>query len=319
MRIWTHIEPTGRTIIQRSKRAGFTLIELLVVISIIALLVGILLPALGAARKSAMVLKCASREKQVMISMTAYTLDNDGLFPSGWEENKNGQLDDKVISYDDRLSGYDGRETMTQDQMLSNYIFVGGDNSNGSDFYTCPLDELEAFTPGSNNQFFRRTYSISAGNNPEANANAYRQTPGISSTRAQNRDVLGNIKVDSWSAKDGAVTAASSTIALAELSFAQNTMGIIAYAEVSANPNVGPVAGGQNWSGYGTFETNVIGHHDGIAALNEPFSERRSLRTNYAFVDGHVEGLSFGDTLTGITDLTSLPRDLRGTMWDHRQ
>ncbi len=61
------------------KAGGFTLIELLVVISIIALLVGILLPALGAARRSAMAMKCASNQKQMATAWFAYAVDHEGV------------------------------------------------------------------------------------------------------------------------------------------------------------------------------------------------------------------------------------------------
>ncbi len=60
--------------------AGFTLIELLVVISIIALLVGILLPALGAARQSAQSLVCLSNCRQIGTASTTYTADNEEFF-----------------------------------------------------------------------------------------------------------------------------------------------------------------------------------------------------------------------------------------------
>ncbi len=62
-------------------RAGFTLIELLVVISIIALLVGILLPALGSARRSALAIKSVSNLRQVGIAVAAYNTERKGFYP----------------------------------------------------------------------------------------------------------------------------------------------------------------------------------------------------------------------------------------------
>jgi prepilin-type N-terminal cleavage/methylation domain-containing protein len=55
--------------------AGFTLIELLVVIAIIALLIGILLPALGEARKSGRLTIDQANEKQLATAMNSYTAD----------------------------------------------------------------------------------------------------------------------------------------------------------------------------------------------------------------------------------------------------
>ena len=65
----------------RRAQTGFTLIELLVVIAIIALLIGILLPALGKARDSGRTIRCSSGMRQVTIALINYSVDYNEKFP----------------------------------------------------------------------------------------------------------------------------------------------------------------------------------------------------------------------------------------------
>ena len=95
---------------QRYCQMAFTLVELLVVISIIALLVAILLPALNTAREQAKLVSCMSNIRQVGLACITYAADNEGWYPENpgqtgyaspnWWRNGGG------IDLVDRLSQY---------------------------------------------------------------------------------------------------------------------------------------------------------------------------------------------------------------------
>lgn len=96
----------------RSPRHGFTLIELLVVISIIALLIGILLPALGAARSTARDAACMSNVRQIGIAVTTYATDNKEYY----------------VPYREPWSGF----TFWNGRLIQDNYLGGGD------IFTCP-------------------------------------------------------------------------------------------------------------------------------------------------------------------------------------
>src|ERR1700722_2772985 len=73
----------------RRRNKGFTLVELLVVIGIIAILVGLLLPALNKARQQSIRVQCGSNLRQIGLLLTMYANDNQGYYPNSTFENGN--------------------------------------------------------------------------------------------------------------------------------------------------------------------------------------------------------------------------------------
>jgi len=68
--------------------AGFTLVELLVVISIIAVLMGVLLPVLGSAREQAVRVQCQARLRSTHQLLHVYAVDFDQAVPLGYRKGR---------------------------------------------------------------------------------------------------------------------------------------------------------------------------------------------------------------------------------------
>ena len=105
---------------RRGEARGFTLIELLVVMVIIALLVGLLLPALGRAREEARKTQCRSNLRQIGLATQMYVTDNGGFtMPSYGYAIKFKGLEIDSTGWVDAGSTLAGQRWMCQQYMIT--------------------------------------------------------------------------------------------------------------------------------------------------------------------------------------------------------
>ncbi|MCC6580144.1 MAG: prepilin-type N-terminal cleavage/methylation domain-containing protein [Phycisphaeraceae bacterium] len=275
-------------------RHAFTLIELLVVISIIALLIAVLLPALQGARKSAQRIQCSTQLRSIGQATAGYAADYRDLIPFGYlywgggSTGYDGFCDYPTtslvgnglasVTWDDQIDGY------LNIPMTRNEIAVYPGVSRAQDFrkLLCPSDNLPSISP---TLWLRNSYSFNRGLNSS-------ETPAV------NRGICNTMDA-------GSGTAPGAWPKQIRIAAVQKPSGTILATEVVNNRNM-----------VGMWLRAVIDHparqffDDTLGIFTTPVHP--SGTANYLFVDSSVRTYKLEDTLGSGTNLWT---PTRPSMW----